>query len=106
MFFPESERIVEQHSDVAQVVQSLDQLLSGFPQGGLVRPDYIATAIGISHDQLTGILDLYMHAGLLQRSELIRCPDCSTLMKEGDSLTDHENHITCSSCEKAFEPSK
>lgn len=105
MFFPESERIAEQHSDVSQVVQSLDQLLSSFAQGGLVQTDLVATAIGVSQDQLIGILDLYTHAGLLQSSQMIRCPNCSTLMKDEESrLTNNgRNHVTCTSCEMTFE---
>jgi hypothetical protein len=56
MFFRESERIAEQHSDVADVIQSLDELLSSFPKSGLVQTDLVAIAIGISQDQLAGIL--------------------------------------------------
>ena len=104
MYFPESESIVREHLDLQKVAALVDERLSEVFSTAPLRPADFACAIGSDINQATSVFDLLAQKGLLQRTEMVECVHCHTLVAAAAfrRAMDDEDDFECSTCSRRF----
>lgn len=100
MYFPESEAIASDQSDLGNLVELVDEQLAMIFAPSPLRPADFACVLDADENQVYAVFESMAQHGLLELTETVECPECNTLSSAGDfaqAISD-EDDFECSSC--------
>ena len=104
MYFPESEVIVREHSDLRGVVEQIDLQLATMFSSAPLRISDLACVIGCDANQVEAVFELLAGRGVVRSEKMVECRHCQNLMSDADfrQAIEDEDGFNCSSCSRAF----
>ena len=104
MFFQESEAIALDHPDLGEVVQRIDEQLSGISSTAPLRPGDFACVLGAEENQVESVFELLAQSGVLLADEMVECDRCQNLMPGDDfrQAIEDEDEFECTGCGRVF----
>ncbi|MFH0778675.1 MAG: hypothetical protein V2A71_08600, partial [Candidatus Eisenbacteria bacterium] len=102
MFYTESERLAERHPDLAVVLERLDSQFQKMRTAEVIRPDDLASFMGIDPNQMRSALNLFAQEGVLRREEMVECRYCQMPVLRQDYVAEmeEEGEYSCTSCDR------
>src|SRR6266550_7891699 len=97
MFFTECASLTERHPDLASVFVQLDSKLGAMGTADVIRPDDMASFLGIDPNQMRSALGMLAQEGVLRRIEMIECGYCqmAVLRSEYQEALDADDEYRC-----------
>jgi hypothetical protein len=100
MYFLESAAIVDDHGELQEIVERVDEHLAMIFASSPLRPADFACVIEADENQVIAVFELLVEQDLLSKTEMVECACCTTLMPATDfrQAVDDEDAFDCSGC--------